>query len=521
MSSPVHAPTETTSLLADSRPAGLSSMKSLSNFRFSRETLLIPVVFLSTLAGGITVTTFIEVIRQLICRFWHRMHGFPTTLITVGPSTPDICNAPEIARYFALALATLGAVGSIISIAGCGMFSRFSSHYGRKPAILIGLIAGMTSSCMITASQHMPYWLSDWVFLMGMLFGMFSSPLSYLTDMYIVDACAPDDRTAALSKISGWSGLAASISFTLGGSITTKTGNPLIVFHASTVLLAAAFVYVASYLPESFPEEKRNALSSMRPECSVDGVPATTRFAVLHIFEPFKMIIPTRRSDGTRNWRLAWCAAHIFVFTVASSYATDACLVLATTIYHLTPEDTGLFFTVMSVSSTIALMVIVPQLVRFLGPHYRRKILRSEEEGMLGREGRELEISDRLHVHLAVASCIISAVAVLGAGTATTQGTFIFYGIFIGLSCVRSPTIRSLVAGSVDPLQQGEALAVVEMVSSAGSFLSPIIMGSILSATIQTTPLLMFHVHLVVVLVSSALLFLIRDSDRYQKSHDS
>lgn len=132
---------------------------------------------------------------------------------------------------------------------------------------------------------------------------------------------------------------AASISFTLGGSITTKTGNPLIVFHASTVLLAAAFVYVASYLPESFPEEKRNALSSMRPECSVDGVPATTRFAVLHIFEPFKMIIPTRRSDGTRNWRLAWCAAHIFVFTVASSYATDACLVLATTIYHLTPED--------------------------------------------------------------------------------------------------------------------------------------------------------------------------------------
>lgn len=42
------------------------------------------------------------------------MHGFPTTLITVGPSTPDICNAPEIARYFALALATLGAVGSII-----------------------------------------------------------------------------------------------------------------------------------------------------------------------------------------------------------------------------------------------------------------------------------------------------------------------------------------------------------------------------------------------------------------------
>lgn len=96
----------------------------------------------------------------------------------------------------------------------------------------------------------------------------------------------------------------------------------------------------------------------------------------------------------------------------------------------------------MSVSSTIALMVIVPQLVRFLGPHYRRKILRSEEEGMLGREGRELEISDCLHVHLAVASCIISAVAVLGAGTATTQGTFIFCKPSTIMSFVRRLTGR-------------------------------------------------------------------------------
>lgn len=43
----------------------------------------------------------------------------------------------------------------------------------------------------------------------------------------------------------------------------------------------------------------------------------------------------------------------------------------------------------------------------------------------------------------------------------------------------------------------GEALAAIEMVNSAGALLSPIIMGSILTATIDTTPLLMFRVHLV------------------------
>lgn len=66
-------------------------------------------------------------------------------------------------------------------------------------------------------------------------------------------------------------------------------------------------------------------------------------------------------------------------------------------------------------------------------------------------------------------------------------------------------------------------------------------MGSILTATIGTRPLLVFYVHLVrmlnsqtrlalcsslvyvqvVVLMSSALLLLVRDADGYQKTHDA
>ena len=40
----------------------------------------------------------------------------------------------------------------------------------------------------------MPYWLTSWVLLAGMLFEMFSGPLGYLINMYIVDECAPEDR---------------------------------------------------------------------------------------------------------------------------------------------------------------------------------------------------------------------------------------------------------------------------------------------------------------------------------------
>lgn len=131
----------------------------------------------------------------------------------------------------------------------------------------------------------------------------------------------------------------ACVSFSLGGTITTKTGNPLIVFYVAIAIHVAVFIYAVSVLPETFPKEKRNALSHMHPEPSTDGFPATTRSASLLIFDPLKMLIPTRKLDGTRNWRLAWCAMHAFVFMAAHSYASAAWLVIATSKYHLTPAD--------------------------------------------------------------------------------------------------------------------------------------------------------------------------------------
>ena len=131
------------------------------------------------------------------------------------------------------------------------------------------------------------------------------------------------------------------VSFALGGSVTTKTENPLIVFYVAVAIYVATFIYTVSVLPETFPEEKRNALSRMCPELSqaTDGLPAATCSASLLIFEPLKILIPNRRWDGTRNWRLAWCAAHTFVFMAASAYTPAAWLVLATSKYHLTPAD--------------------------------------------------------------------------------------------------------------------------------------------------------------------------------------
>ena len=135
-----------------------------------------------------------------------------------------------------------------------------------------------------------------------------------------------------------WSPSGTCISFALGGSITTKTGNPLIVFYIAAAILVTTFIYVVSVLPESFPEEKRNALSLMRTEPAIERLSTTP----LLVFEPLKVFMPARKLDGTRNWRLAWCAVHTFVFMAASAYSSKAWLVLATSKSHLSPADVSI-----------------------------------------------------------------------------------------------------------------------------------------------------------------------------------
>ena len=114
------------------------------------------------------------------------------------------------------------------------------------------------------------------------------------------------------------------ISFALGGTVT-RTGNPVIPFYMATAIYVATFIYIAVFLPESFPQEKINALSNPGQEPSGNVHPTTTRSA--DIFEPLKMLVPGRRLDGTRNRRLAWCAAHVFLFTVVHSYLDGVCYI--------------------------------------------------------------------------------------------------------------------------------------------------------------------------------------------------
>lgn len=117
MSSQNQAMSETAILLGDSRSASQSSgILSRKRFRFSPQILLIPVALATKLATQLPSTTLIELVRQAVCRFWNISHGGPATLPTGGSIPSELCNAPEIERYFATIIAIVAVTEGILSV---------------------------------------------------------------------------------------------------------------------------------------------------------------------------------------------------------------------------------------------------------------------------------------------------------------------------------------------------------------------------------------------------------------------
>ena len=133
--------------------------------------------------------------------------------------------------------------------------------------------------------------------------------------------------------------LGAALSFSFGGWITTQSHSTLPVYLVSSGIIALACIYITLVLPESFPISKRDELRTLREE---DIAPRSwgkkMQSSMAIITEPLRLLKPTYSpSTGKRNWRLVYCAIHVFVVTVADAYAVLAMILFFTTQHQYTP----------------------------------------------------------------------------------------------------------------------------------------------------------------------------------------
>ncbi|KAG1728589.1 MFS general substrate transporter [Suillus paluster] len=472
-------------------------------------TLLIPLVIATRVAATLPSSTFLGIVQSVVCRLWLTAN---TKLPPDGQISKELCAVPEVEKAYTTVMSASAILNGLGAIVACSGISYISSRLGRKPVILGVVAFEFVGHSLLVCSQYLPGGLGAST-LIASVFVRTLSHMAFIVNVYTVDISSANDRTPMLSAINGWATLGQAVSFTIGGLITTKTNDPLIVYYISISILGVIFVYVSAFLPESFPEEKRNELRRRRlaqqnieesgRQNSSNRLISTMAVA----FEPLKQLVPTRNADGRRNWRVVYCAIHIIIAKVAEPYAMVALLLLYTTKYSYDPAQTGMLLTTRSLSAVFSLTYMVPSLVRVLRPIYAKKVaLPADQQG-----------TDLLDVHIAVVSWVVDAVAYIMAAATPTRVLHLIAATGIRFGAAHNPIFRSLVVSSVDPLTQGEVLAAMEIVSGIGVFLSPIVMGSIFTATISTHPMLVFYIHAAIVIAAASLLFLIRDSDRHQK----
>lgn len=520
--SPTKLPSERAPLLPERQDV------SSSGRQFSPLTLLIPLAVATRLTSTLPTTTLLGVIQSVICRLWLISNG---NLPPGGEISEELCAVPEVDKTYATVISAILIGQGLGAMVACSVISHISSRLGRKPVIL-GIVAiSFLGYSLMVCSQYLSEWLEASVLIASLLLQMFSGTLTmtFVVNVYTVDITGAEDRTPVLSAINGWAVLGQAVSFAIGGLVTTETNDPLIVYYISIFLLGAIFVYVLAFLPESFPEEKRDKLRRQRSaqqnvEASARRKLSSRLISTIAIaFEPLKQLVPARKADGRQNLRVLYCAIHIMITTLADVYTPAALLMLYITKYNYSPAQTGIVLTTLSLSAVFSLTYAIPSLIRVLRPIYAREIALPEDQQDSSDDTAISMSTDLLDIHIVFVSLVINAAAYIMASATTTRVSHLIAVGVVGFGAAHGPIVRSLVVSSVDPLKQGEVLAAIEMMSSIGAFLSPLVMGGIFTATISSQPMLVFYTHGAIVIAAASLLFLIRDSDRYQKlpPHDT
>ncbi|KAJ6467036.1 hypothetical protein DFH09DRAFT_1381555 [Mycena vulgaris] len=178
-----------------------------------------------------------------------------------------------------------------------------------------------------------------------------------------------------------------------------------------------------------------------------------------------------------------------------------------------TDSNTAVYWTV------IAIALGLLAFIAFFGrPFYGERALlpanNSESTTELARQGTSSGNS-KMDKHLAIFVWMIDIVAIALFPLARTRIQVLIPLVILGASYFRVSAFRSVVVASGDPLRSGEIMAAIQTVSTLGAVLSGLVLGSVISASINTFPGLVFLVCSAVASVSVLALCLIKESDRY------
>ena len=153
---------------------------------------------------------------------------------------------------------------SIAQLASAPLWGRFSDHYGRRPALLVGLLISAIAYVIFAYASTL------WLLLLSRVVQGLGGGTIGVVQAYVADASDPKDRAKSL----GWLSAATSFGAVVGpaiGSVLIHWGRhaPGI---ASAIFCLLISVFAGVYLRESREESLASGEHSIKPETGAGAV---------------------------------------------------------------------------------------------------------------------------------------------------------------------------------------------------------------------------------------------------------
>jgi multidrug resistance protein len=155
---------------------------------------------------------------------------------------------PHLAYYAEQLGASAAQIGFLIGIYSAmqlifaPMWGRLSDQYGRRPAILMGLVGNAGALVLFGAAKSL-----SWLFIARGLSGVFSAAILPTVMAYVADVTIEEDR----GKGMGLMGAAIGLGFIFGPGIGGIMGSHSLPFFVAGGLSLVTFFFALLLLPES------------------------------------------------------------------------------------------------------------------------------------------------------------------------------------------------------------------------------------------------------------------------------
>jgi len=237
------------------------------------------------------LTIFLIILFQLLCVG----ANFPSL-----PKYNSLLGAPEAAVAFLFVAFTLPR--AIVS----PLWGIFSDKVGRKPLMILGVLAGMVASVLWLVSDH---WMV--LFSSRLIDGFFSAQALIIAAM-ITDTIPTEKRAKAFGLL----GAGVSLGLTIGpiwGAWITQNHGPQSVAYGFLVLQLLSLLLVIFFLPETFTRKERKIAKAEKDAAkAAEREAEKTKLAETTSATPADSVPQPERPLNARSIFKKWMRAYKF-----------------------------------------------------------------------------------------------------------------------------------------------------------------------------------------------------------------